>query len=88
MPKNRICIPCSFVALMLAVASVTTAGYAQTYPVLYNFGTNSGDPQYPFFSGIVAQGRDGNMYSTTPSLLARTRPTRRSRQLAPVFDAN
>jgi uncharacterized repeat protein (TIGR03803 family) len=31
--------------------------------VLYNFGSHEGDPLYP--SGIVAQGRDGNLYSAT-----------------------
>jgi uncharacterized repeat protein (TIGR03803 family) len=49
-----------FVLLLL----VSTAAGAQTYSVLYNFGTVSGDPAYPFL-GAIAQGRDGNMYSTT-----------------------
>jgi uncharacterized repeat protein (TIGR03803 family) len=39
---------------------------AQTFSVLYNFGSNSGDPYGPSYSGIVAQGRDGNLYSTAP----------------------
>jgi uncharacterized repeat protein (TIGR03803 family) len=39
---------------------------AQTFSVLYNFGTNSGDPCNPTESGIVAQGRDGNLYTTAP----------------------
>jgi uncharacterized repeat protein (TIGR03803 family) len=34
-----------------------------TFSVLYNFGGQDGDPLYP--SGIVAQGRDGNLYSAT-----------------------
>jgi len=33
--------------------------------VLYNFGTKNGDPLDPGFQGIIAQGRDGNFYSTT-----------------------
>ena len=33
--------------------------------VLYNFGSKSGDPLQPANSGIVAQGRDGNLYSTS-----------------------
>lgn len=37
---------------------------AQTLSVLYNFGSNSGDPYNPSYSGIVAQGRDGNLYSS------------------------
>jgi len=32
--------------------------------VLHNFGTISGDPYQPQYSGIIAQGRDGNLYST------------------------
>jgi hypothetical protein len=44
---------------------LTTAAHAQTFSVLYNFGTKSGDPLDPGFQGIIAQGRDGNFYSTT-----------------------
>jgi uncharacterized repeat protein (TIGR03803 family) len=51
-------------ALMLAVPVSTTA-YAQTFSVLYNFGSIANDPIQPFYSGIVAQGRDGNLYSGT-----------------------
>jgi uncharacterized repeat protein (TIGR03803 family) len=40
---------------------------AQTFSVLYNFGSNSGDPSKPAYSGIIAQGRDGNLYSTAPA---------------------
>ena len=39
---------------------------AQSFSVLYNFGTNNGDPLQPSFSGIIVQGRDGNLYSTAP----------------------
>ena len=39
---------------------------AQTFSVLYDFGSNSGDPSSPSYSGIAAQGRDGNLYSTAP----------------------
>ncbi len=49
------------VALRLAVG----AADAQSYSVVYNFGTNVGDPATPFYSGIIAQGRDGNLYSST-----------------------
>jgi uncharacterized repeat protein (TIGR03803 family) len=34
--------------------------------VLYTFGTKSGDPLYPQYQGLIAQGRDGNLYSTAP----------------------
>jgi uncharacterized repeat protein (TIGR03803 family) len=54
----------AIVMLVLAVAA-STALQAQTYSVLYNFspGTKSGDPSNP--AGQIAQGRDGNLWSTT-----------------------
>lgn len=52
--------------IVLAVACAAAA-YAQTLSVLYNFGTKTGDPYNPQNSGIIAQGRDGNMYSTSPN---------------------
>lgn len=48
------------VALLFAVAPTL---YAQTYKVLYSFGTKSGDPTIP--SGTIAQSRGGNLFSTT-----------------------
>jgi uncharacterized repeat protein (TIGR03803 family) len=50
-------------AVMFA-ASVTVLP-AQTYKVLYNFGNVKCDPLDPSISGIIAQGRDGNLYSST-----------------------
>ncbi len=50
------------IALLLA-AGIAPA-HAQTYTVLYNFGSNSGDPTGPQYSGIIAQGRDGKLYSS------------------------
>jgi uncharacterized repeat protein (TIGR03803 family) len=52
-------------ALALALASATLL-HAQTYSALYEFGTNINDPINPQSSGIIAQGRDGELYSTTP----------------------
>ncbi|HWY54631.1 MAG TPA: choice-of-anchor tandem repeat GloVer-containing protein [Terriglobales bacterium] len=54
-------------ALVLALTAMPVA-HTQTYTVLYNFspGTKSGDPSSPQSSGIIAQGHDGNLYSTTP----------------------
>jgi uncharacterized repeat protein (TIGR03803 family) len=58
-------IPLAIAVLVLAVVTSTTAK-AQTFSVLHDFlGTNSGDGSHPTYSGIVAQGRDGNMYGTT-----------------------
>jgi len=31
--------------------------------VLYNFGTNTGDPTQPHGQDVISQGRDGNLYS-------------------------
>jgi uncharacterized repeat protein (TIGR03803 family) len=52
------------IALVVLVV-LATAAHAQ-YSVLYNFGSKSGDPCQPLYSGIIAQGRDGNLYSTAP----------------------
>ncbi|HEX4920248.1 MAG TPA: choice-of-anchor tandem repeat GloVer-containing protein, partial [Candidatus Bathyarchaeia archaeon] len=53
------------IALVLLVV-LATAAHAQ-YSVLYNFGTKGGDPNQPISSGTLAQGQDGNLYSTSPS---------------------
>jgi uncharacterized repeat protein (TIGR03803 family) len=51
--------------LFMIVAYVTTAP-CQTFSDLYNFGQNPGDPCCPQYVAVVAQGRDGNLYSTSP----------------------
>jgi len=60
---------CRFMLMLpaLATLAVATIAHAQAFSVLYNFGTSAGDPTNPSFSGIIAQGRDGNLYSTAPS---------------------
>src|ERR1700743_3785688 len=50
---------------VLVLAATLTALHAQTYTVLYNFGSNTGDPKNPASNGLMTQGRDGNVYSTT-----------------------
>jgi len=52
--------------LVVVLAVSATALHAQTYTVLYNFGNVKCDPLNPVIAGIIAQGRDGNLYSTTP----------------------
>jgi uncharacterized repeat protein (TIGR03803 family) len=54
-------------AALLALVLATSAPmlHAQTYTVLYNFGNVSCDPTFPSSAGIIAQGRDGDLYSTT-----------------------
>ena len=54
---------------MTAAQSVTATFATPTFSVLYNLGSNSGDPTNPTWPGIIAQGRDGNLYSTAPSAL-------------------
>jgi uncharacterized repeat protein (TIGR03803 family) len=39
--------------------------HAQTYTDLYDLGTNTGDPHTPAWMGLFAQGRDGNIYTTS-----------------------
>jgi uncharacterized repeat protein (TIGR03803 family) len=65
MMKDRICGLLAVTTLMLTIAASNTVAHAQTFSVMYNFGSAANDPFQAYFSGIVAQGRDGNMYSTT-----------------------
>jgi len=51
------------VILTVAVGAV----HAQTFSVLYNFGSKAADGSSPEYSGVLAQGRDGNLYGTTPA---------------------
>ena len=53
--------------LALLVTASAPALRAQTYTVLYNFGSVSCDPMFPSGAGIIAQGHDGQFYSTTPA---------------------
>ena len=56
---------CGFtLALLMLAIFVTLPIHAQTFSVLYNFGINLGDPAHAPYSGLFAQGRDGNLYST------------------------
>ena len=52
--------------LALSIFAAATGAHAQTFSVLYNFGTHAGDPLQPAYEGVIAQGRDGTLYSTTP----------------------
>src|SRR5690349_14733810 len=51
---------------IFVLAVVPTSAFGQ-FSVLYNFGSVSADARNPTFSGIIAQGRDGNLYTTTTS---------------------
>ena len=60
---SKIAAPMLAVALLFGV----TAASAQTFTFkkLYDFATNPGDPRNPLWPGVFAQGRDGNLYSTS-----------------------
>lgn len=53
--------------VVVALVACGSALHAQTYTTLYSFGTNSGDPKNPQPNGLMSQGRDGNLYSTSPA---------------------
>lgn len=53
------------VLFLILSGLVMSSAYAQTVSVVYNFGSQVGDPIQPFYSGIIAQGQDGNLYSST-----------------------
>jgi len=40
--------------------------HAQTYTTLYSYGTHTGDPKNPQPTGLMSQGRDGNLYTSAP----------------------
>ncbi len=61
MPTKRHLVPAIFVTLVLLAA----ASHAQTLSVLYDFGNVAGDPTNPVLQGVIAQGRDGALYSTS-----------------------
>jgi uncharacterized repeat protein (TIGR03803 family) len=65
-PVRKIEVRGFMVVATLMLGMVAAAGHAQTYTDLYDLGGKAGDPLSPQYSGIVAQGRDGNLYTTTP----------------------
>jgi uncharacterized repeat protein (TIGR03803 family) len=65
MAHQRLHTLLTFVMLVFAFA-IPTGSHAQTYSALYEFGGKTGDPLNPQYSGIIAQGRDGELYTTTP----------------------
>jgi uncharacterized repeat protein (TIGR03803 family) len=53
------------VAAFFLMATAVGA-HAQAVSVLYNFGSKAADPLQPSYSGSIAQGRDGDLYTTSP----------------------
>jgi uncharacterized repeat protein (TIGR03803 family) len=66
MRKNHFSSCFAVAVLGLSLSGSSHFSHAQTVTVLYNFGSKTADPQKPLYSGIIAQGRDGNLYSTAP----------------------
>ena len=64
MPKLRPVMLSLIVFSFFALAVPPLHTQAQTFTVLYNFGAHNGDPVNPQWSGIIAQGRDGTLYTT------------------------
>ena len=49
--------------VLVSMIGAAVAAHAQTYSVLYNFGTQPGRPWLENAPGLIAQGRNGNLYS-------------------------
>jgi uncharacterized repeat protein (TIGR03803 family) len=59
--KSRGTLLLNAVILLLAA----TLANAQTYTALYSLGSNANDPLNPAAIGLISQGRDGNLYTTS-----------------------
>ena len=57
---------CLLAALFLAMAVTNNVAHAQTVTQLYQFGSASGDPVTATYPAAITQGRDGDLYSTSP----------------------
>jgi len=65
-PVRSFRMTAAFAAAVLVLVAAISA-QAQTYKVLYNFGTNSHDPTYPHGQDVISQGRDGKLYTDAAS---------------------
>ncbi|MBZ5570946.1 MAG: hypothetical protein LAO09_03595 [Acidobacteriia bacterium] len=63
---TRFPVLCTLCCAAFFLAAADINAHAQTFSVLYDFGTHNGDPANPVASGLIAQGRDGNLYTTSP----------------------
>jgi uncharacterized repeat protein (TIGR03803 family) len=62
--KSRNVRPAQLIAILIVIVGASATLQAQTYKVLYNFGNVKCDPLDPSTPGIIAQGRDGDLYGT------------------------
>src|ERR1700681_4771718 len=67
---SRLSRPAYLAAISMAMfVSAVASAQAQTVTVLHSFNHNvppHGEPLQPQWEGIIAQGQDGNLYSTSP----------------------
>jgi uncharacterized repeat protein (TIGR03803 family) len=52
------------IGVLLILAALPAFG--QSFSVMYNMGSKAGDPVAPQAPGMIVQGRDGNIYTTSP----------------------
>lgn len=50
---------------VLLLCGIAVPVRAQTLTVLYNFGSNPGEPTFPINVGAIAEGKDGSMFTTS-----------------------
>ncbi len=62
-PKGKAALLILAILLLVSI----NASAQKTYTVLYKFQNNGIDPANPSWTGLFAQGRDGNLYSTSQS---------------------
>ena len=65
-PTLRLSAVCLLATIVVAISGITNQASAQTSIVLYQFGSNTGDPLSPMYPAVLTQGRDGSLYSTAP----------------------
>jgi len=58
---------CALSVALAATGAHADACYSKSkFGSIYDFGDHTGDPLSPTYVGVIAQGRDGNFWSTTP----------------------
>ncbi len=60
-------ISCGALVSVLFTTATSAQTPTTTYTVLYNFGNKTNDPLQPHGLDAIAQGRDGNLYTTSAS---------------------
>jgi len=66
MSKPWIALVALMVALLATGAHADACHPKSSFNAIYDFGDHTGDPLSPTAVGVIAQGRDGNLWSTTP----------------------